>query len=321
LIVRRLRLRTKNPAAKVAEYWMFMLTVESLLKTFYSSYLYILKSDSLYQRKQGFIHHADYDLEYFIFGSGPRTLIAFHGFNNNAHDFESLGRIAGNIYTTISINIFFHGGSHVQDRMITNGFSIENLRQLFLEICNIRITEKYTLLGYSLGGRICMKLFELFPEKTEKIILLAPDGIKISPFYSFFAKTPMGRSMLKNAVYKPGVFNAVADFLRKVRIVSEKKYQFAKNNFENKGRRERVYQVWLTLRNVQSDMKIIRQLLKQYNIKMHLFFGKYDKIIPPELGINFRKGMEDQISLHILEEGHRLIRPEVLQKVINLTEI
>jgi hypothetical protein len=81
-----------------------------------------------------------------------------------------------------------------------------------------------------------------------------------------------------------------------------------------------VYQIWLTLRNVISKRKNIRHIVQKYGIPVHLFFGKYDKIIPPSIGIRFRKGIEKHVTLHVLEEGHRLIRPDVLKKVMILAK-
>ena len=269
---------------------------------------------------RGVIHHADYELEYFIFGKGPKTMLAFHGFNNSAHDFESLGEVAGNLYTIISVNIFFHGNSTVEERMIQKGFSIEDLSVLFTDLYNVKPTEKYTLIGFSLGGRIVLKLLELFPEKIEEIILLAPDGFYTSPFYLFLTRTKAGRLVLKQTIKNPGTFNNIAGILRKTGIISEKRYQFARNNFDNSDRREKVYQVWLTLRNVLSKKGTIKELLVKYDIKMHLFFGKYDKIIPPSIGLNFSKGSEKHVFFNELEEGHRLMRKDIFEKVLKNIE-
>ena len=266
----------------------------------------------------GLISHPDYKLEYFLYGTGPRTLIVFHGFNNNAQDFESLGRIAGERYTIIAINIFFHGNSTVENHLIESGFSNDDLRQLFGDIFNVRPADKYTLMGYSLGGRICLRLFELFPTMIDEIVLLAPDGIRINPFYKFLTGTGIGRGIMRYAVHNPGLFESLAGFLRRTRIVSEKRYQFARSNFENEEKREQVYKVWMTLRNVRSERTSIKNLLQKTGVRLHLFFGKFDKIIPVSIGRNFQKGAEKQIRLNVLEEGHRLVKPETLQKVMNL---
>jgi pimeloyl-ACP methyl ester carboxylesterase len=204
--------------------------------------------------------------------------------------------------------------------MIVSGFSNRDLKQLFADIYAIRTAEKYTLMGYSLGGRIVLKILEIFPERVESVMLLAPDGLKLNPFYLFFSRTAIGRKILKHAVFHPELFYRLARFLHRIKIVGEKQYQFAVNNFDNKSRREKVYQIWLSLRNVVSDRKNVRYILQKYDIPMLLFFGKYDKIIPPSIGIRFMKGIERQVKLYVLEEGHRLVRPDVLEKVMILAK-
>ena len=267
---------------------------------------------------RGLIRHNDYEVEYFVFGTGPETLIAFHGFNNNAWDFHDLGTICGNQYSVLAVNIFFHGSSRVQDRVISRGFSLKDLKDLFRDIYNILPTDKYTLMGYSLGGRICLKLFELYPDKIDRIILLAPDGIRVSRFYLFLTRTFAGRFILKKVIYRPEIFFIVARMLRKSGIVGEKKYQFAVNNFDNRHRREKVYQVWMTLRNVISKNSSIKSLLGRYDVHLFLFFGKYDRIIPSSIGRRFARGAENHVHFYELDEGHRMIRPDTLRKVMKI---
>jgi pimeloyl-ACP methyl ester carboxylesterase len=266
------------------------------------------------------ISQPSYELEYFLFGTGPKVMLAFHGFNNSAHDFVSLERIAGDKYTIVSVNIFFHGNSMVEEHLVERGFSNNELKALFGDLFNIKPSRKYTLMGYSLGGRIVLKMLELFPERIEKIILLAPDGLKINPFYTFFTRTIVGKNILKNAVNNPASFHNIARFLKRTRIISEKRYQFAFTNFENKSKREKVYRTWMLFKNVVTGQETIKARLREHKIHLFLFFGRYDKIIPPSIGENFKKGVEKLVNLYILDEGHRLIRHEILEKVINLTE-
>ena len=54
---------------------------------------------------------------------------------------------------------------------------------------------------------------------------------------------------------------------------------------------------------------------------MYLFFGKFDKIIPTSIGKKFMNGVEKQVRLYELEEGHKLVKPEVLEKVMKFVEM
>ena len=74
----------------------------------------------------------------------------------------------------------------------------------------------------------------------------------------------------------------------------------------------------MTYRKFISDKKVIKDLLEKYHIHMHLFFGKYDRIIPASIGTKFRKGSEKYISLNVLETGHQLLKEKNLQEVARL---
>ena len=61
-------------------------------------------------------------------------------------------------------------------------------------LCKETGVQNFSLAGFSLGGKFALATLEAFPEKTKGIILLAPDGIKTSFWYSlatypaFFSK-------------------------------------------------------------------------------------------------------------------------------------
>ena len=264
---------------------------------------------------RGLIKHSDYEIEYFVYGNGKKILFAFHGFNNHAEDFKILDSFFGNEYTIVAINLFFHGDSHAQNHIVEKGFSIDDLKNLFDEISTLFPSKKYSLIGYSLGGRVVLKLLEICPEKIEKIILLAPDGIRISIMFRFLTQTLMGNKLLKRVVDNPSIFFALAGLLRKSGLLGEKKYQFTLGNYNSKTKRQKVYMVWMTLRKIISKLSIVKNIIIKYNIPMVLFFGKYDLIIPPSVGKKFQKGMEKYISINILESGHHLLKENTVKEI------
>jgi pimeloyl-ACP methyl ester carboxylesterase len=264
---------------------------------------------------RGIVHHKEYEIEYFVYGNGPEIAFAFHGFNNHATDYKALGDTLRDQYTLVSINIFFHGSSTAKVGVIEKGFSVNDLKDLARDLSGLFPSEKYTLIGYSLGGRIVLKLLEIVPEKIERVILLSPDGIRSSRFYLFLTQTIIGKNVFTDVIKNPSSFHQLAGFLRKSKIISEKRYQFAISNFDSDQKRKKVYQVWMTLRKISSKNKKIKSILKEYKIPLHLFFGRHDKIIPPSIGINYRKGYEKLISMEILETGHRLLTDKTLKEI------
>ncbi len=269
---------------------------------------------------RGLITHENYKIEFFEYGSGHRIILAFHGFNNHAEDFKALAQIIGTQFKVIAINLFFHGDSHAHNDIIEKGFSIDDLKDLFNRISALYPSEKYTLMGYSLGGRIVLKLLEIYPGRVGKIILLAPDGIKISPVYRLLTQYEPGQRLLKRVAENPSTFFTLARFLRKSGLVSEKKYAFGINNFDTKNKRDKVYRVWMIFRKIISDKTSIKDIIKKHKIPVHLIFGKHDRIIPSSIGINFQKGMSDQITFHNLDSGHRLLKEKNLLEIARIID-
>lgn len=257
----------------------------------------------------------NYEIEYFVYGSGKKVLFAFHGFNNNAQEFSPLANAPENEYTVVAINIFFHGNSTGDESLVSKGFSTTELLELSRQLFSLFPSEKYTLLGYSLGGRLVLKMLELLPGRIEKIVLLAPDGIRISRFYLFLTGTAFGRILLKRVITNPSVFFKLAALLKSTGLVSGKKYHFAMGNFDSVKKRQMVYNVWMILRKIISKNTVVKRIAAEHQIPVLLFFGKYDQIIPVSVGKNFRKGSEKWVSLHVLESGHRLMKEKSLLEV------
>jgi pimeloyl-ACP methyl ester carboxylesterase len=49
---------------------------------------------------------------------------------------------------------------------------------------------QYLLMGFSLDGRIALSVLELMPAGVSRLVLLAPDGLKINFWYWLSTQTP-----------------------------------------------------------------------------------------------------------------------------------
>jgi hypothetical protein len=56
----------------------------------------------------------------------------------------------------------------------------------------------------------------------------------------------------------------------------------------------------------------------KYPVSIQLFLGKYDTIIPPSVGKNFQDKIGKNVSLHILDTGHNLMKPNTLLEISNI---
>jgi pimeloyl-ACP methyl ester carboxylesterase len=257
----------------------------------------------------------NYTCEYQLFGNGKKILFAFHGFNNNAGNFSELEPLLRDSHQIISINLFFHGKSSVEEHLVEKGISTEDLSDVFQKLMLKFPSPVYELIGYSLGGRVALKIFELFPSRIKRIYLLAADGLRINRVYTFLTGSQVGRMLFRRAVQNPARLFRLASFFRRTTIINPKKYEFALGNFDTDIKRKKVYNVWMTFRRILPDIKKVASLAKKHGTQIHLFFGKYDTIIPSRLGNKLADYGGNQVKVHILETGHRLLTVEAFRPV------
>src|SRR5688572_12937046 len=102
-------------------------------------------------------------LEYETFGSGKTPLLAFHGFGTDSNLFRVLEPSLGKRYTVYSLNLPFHGLSQVDAKTISHGVTQRQMKK-FIEDFLVHIkAADFSLLGYSIGGKIVLELITLFP--------------------------------------------------------------------------------------------------------------------------------------------------------------
>ncbi len=265
--------------------------------------------------KSGIISKNGYHWEYITFGDGPELLFAFHGFDNDAEDFACFEKALGKRYTLVAINLFFHGKSYTEKGLLKPGFVQKDLKELFQEFLSHFNATRFSLMGFSLGGKIVLQLCIDFAEQLNRVILLAPDGIKLSRWYVFLTHWSIGMRLFKRAVKNPDRFFRFAEMLNRMKLVGDKQYKFAKSNFDTAEKRQKVYNVWMIFRGIMPDPYLVKIALEENQVSLHLFFGKHDTIIPASLGKKFIRGLDVPYSLDILEMGHNLLKEKVATEI------
>ncbi|QPS70205.1 2-succinyl-6-hydroxy-2,4-cyclohexadiene-1-carboxylate synthase [Lactococcus garvieae] len=109
-----------------------------------------------------------------VHGEG-KPLLALHGFSQSALTWESLD-ITG--YQIFALDLIGHGESSKPEAL--DNYSLSSICQQLQELVALLFHGKsYTLLGYSMGGRIALQFAHLFPEQPidELILESAAPGI------------------------------------------------------------------------------------------------------------------------------------------------
>jgi len=267
-----------------------------------------------------FISHGGFHWEYETFGSGKKIMLAFHGFGNSSSDFRVFEATLGKVYTIHSFSLPYHGKSHIDASAEAKVCSKDELRDLFLLFFRQHHITTFSLMGYSLGGKIALQLLEFFPERVISIFLFAPDGIRNNWSSGFVTRNTLGKKIYGRIIDDPSRFFHLVKLLKKMNLLHEKLSEFLHQSLNTREKRQQVWDVWLCFRDIRPDIRKIQHTINEKDITVHLYFGKYDRIIPPSIGENFMKGLKNRNGLHVVEMGHVMIRDKMNQYLSDISD-
>lgn len=255
------------------------------------------------------IHLTDIHWNCQRFGTGPELLIAFHGFNRTSDDFHAFEKHLGNFYTLIAVDLIFLGKTHLANSFSEKGnlFTKENLTELINAILLKENKQRFSVMGYSFGGRLAMNCIQLFPEKADSIILIASDALRWNPGYYFATKTLLGKSIFSLMTNNPEFVVSILGVLSAMRLIHPKAYEFYKSQLSFQPVRHKIYEVWMAHRNMVPDISILEKNINKFQIPALFIFGAYDRIIPSKTGRKLIRGLNKNARLVILDAGHRVL--------------
>jgi pimeloyl-ACP methyl ester carboxylesterase len=248
-----------------------------------------------------FILHSSNQLHYAKTGNGEKHLLVFHGFGQDMSVFDFLARSLARHYTFYVFDLYFHGRSTwAHDEKPISKKEWKETIELFLHEHHI---SRFSVAGFSLGGKFALATLEAFPEKTENIFLIAPDGIKTSFWYSLATYPHVFRKFFKSMIFHPERFLSLAKGLNKSGLVDNGLLRFAEYQMNSEEKRKRVYYSWVVFRHLRFDLNHIAHLINSNAIRLTIVTGRYDRVIAPGNMKGFLKKVK-QCRFEILESGH-----------------
>jgi pimeloyl-ACP methyl ester carboxylesterase len=258
-------------------------------------------------------------LSYVRFGSGPMTAFCFHGYGEDAASFSFLERYAGNEYSFFSIDLPFHGKTEWKE-----GYDcpINDLQQIIERILSDNAgklsadNRHLTLIGYSLGGRMVLALYEQMPLQIERLVLLAPDGLKVNFWYWLSTQTWIGNKFFSFTMKHPFWFFGFLKLLNKLKLVNASIFKFVNYSIGDKEVRRLLYARWTTLRKIKPSLKKIKLSVNTNKTKVRLVYGKLDRIILSSVGEKFKKGIEEHCTISVIHSGHQVLHEKHAAEIL-----
>ena len=243
-------------------------------------------------------------------GSGPRVTVCLHGFGEFARTFDPLAAALPG-HTLVAIDLPWHGET-VWDEGLD--MEVPELMRIIHDIPQVG-KGRFGLIGYSMGGRICLSLVEAFPEQVDFMLLIAPDGLKVNPWYRFATQTRLGNLVFRAVMKRPGGPVWLLRTGKRVGVVNDSIMKFIRIYVDDDRMRDMVYRVWTTMRRFRPRLPRVKQLVREYRVPVYLLFGRYDRIIQPAVGTTFVYGLEGLATMQVLDVGHQLLHPRNVEDI------
>lgn len=253
-------------------------------------------------------------LHYLKGGSGGRNLICLHGYGESAAHFTFLEPYLGQEFTLYAIDLPWHGRTQWSNCL---DFPVDALLDLLQRMIPNFNTAANTLLGYSMGGRVALTLLERMPDAWERVVLLAPDGLKVNPWYRAATQTRLGNTLFHYTMQQPGWLLWLLHTALQLRLINPSLGRFVHSYMNDPTVRSDLYRIWTTLRTFQPNLQQLGRQLQQRYLPVHLLFGQNDRIIPPANGKALKRAASG-VHLHVIAAGHQLLREKHAPQIRSL---
>lgn len=262
-----------------------------------------------------FLQYKNARICYYLSGEGSQVVFCFHGYSNNARLFELLEDPLSAGFKLIAIDLPYHG----QTSWPRKALKVEILSEIMKAILQQeRLPEKYWLVGFSLGARVCMRLFQYNAVPVGKMILLSPDGLYTSIWYHFLVRTTLGHRLMAYLLKSPKKAMPALNWCRKAKIINAAVYNFAQGFVHSKRESTLLYARWVSMSNLHPSMKAFNRKMLDKKVPVYLIFGKSDQITPRQNAQELRRFHNPYMHVEIWDAGHLLIRDKYLPKLLTL---
>lgn len=240
------------------------------------------------------------------FSSGPKLLFCFHGYGRDSYTFGFLGKLLATKYTVVAIDAPHHGHTQWDDPV----FRPKDLVQVLEGIRKAlgKGDEKISLVGFSMGGRIALHMTQVLREKIERVVLIAPDGLKFNFWQWFSTHTWLGHKLFDYTIHHPAWFLRVIGFIEKKHLLSRNITNFVRYYFDDNEERFILYRRWIIMRKFKPHLSSLKRVINKHKIAVRMLFGSYDRVIHYASGHRFLERIEQYASVKIIEAGHDLLR-------------
>lgn len=240
-------------------------------------------------------------------GEGDEVWLAFHGYGQEAEVMHHFMRTLRPNARILSFDLPLHGNTTIYKN---KALSIGDIGELAGTVLREVGASSCSLAGFSLGGKVVLKIVEIEPAKLERIVLIAPDGLKTNPLYWFVTNTFIGRWIFQIFIAFPAPLLGTSKLLATLRLMNPKIHEFVASQMGTREKRKKVLDTWMTFRHIRPSLDQVRKKIWRYKILPTLVFGERDRVIHPKLAKKLSGDNCKTAKLIMLKAGHNLTTKE-----------
>ncbi|MGZ3873011.1 MAG: alpha/beta fold hydrolase, partial [Mucilaginibacter sp.] len=259
-------------------------------------------------------------LHYYKFGSGPQTMLCFHGYGMHGKQFKVLAAGLGQKYTFIGFDLFFHKETRLRDQSlqaVKKGLSKKEFARLVTDFCRHEGIERFSVIGYSMGTHYATIIAEELSLKIDEYIIAAPSSLNPGKLIRFFSQNKTGNKILEKLVLNENTLIRLLKLFKRLKFIDAEAYKILYNEIGTPELRFNFYACFTYLRSFETDNTRLLRSLNEQNIRSIFIFGKHDKSFPPGIGTDFIAKVKNA-EVVVLDEGHEMIKKNF---VVSLTDL
>ncbi|WP_306640296.1 alpha/beta fold hydrolase [Sanyastnella coralliicola] len=255
-------------------------------------------------------------LEYLIIGEGHHPVLAFHGFGREAKDFIPFQAMLKEGQFIVSVNLFQHGNSDwPTSRNVQDHLRHEEHNALIRSLLSSFNANRFSMLAYSMGGRVALTTLSQFRDSVDQMLLIAPDGFRKSKLNAFAIDTAIGRSVYKMILKRPNLLLKPTDWARSMKLIDHKLHRFVHVHMGEAATRQLVFDAWSIYKEFHPPLPALADQINSEKIKFNMLFGKTDSVIPSSWGAPFQALLNHQ-ALHLIDSGHQLMNKQTVAHIM-----
>lgn len=169
-----------------------------------------------------------------------------------------------------------------------------------------------------MGGRMALSLLTIIPEKIDRMVLIATDGLVFNFWRWLVSETIFANGLIRHAIKNPSWALGLIKRVEKLGLIKKTLSTFLAHQFSDETKRKVLYQQVVSNKKIKPNKRVISQLIKQYSISVRMMYGEDDQIVPAKNAIHFQKKIGKLVKVKRVKWGHSLLNESQVQNIQDL---